>query len=94
MAERTDRELLIRIDERQQAMAADLKEIKTEMIVDLKDLKTELMVDIKELRTELKDGYVTKNEFIPVSRGAYAALGLFMTSVVGFVLTSFTTLFK
>jgi hypothetical protein len=74
---KSDRDLLIRIDERLKTVA--------EKQVEIKD-------DIDNIKKEMKESYVTKAEFTPVQRGAYGALGLFVTTTVGIFVHFFQTL--
>ena len=65
---KTDRDLLIRIDERLKTVA---------------DRQSEIKDDIDSMKKDIKESYVTKAEFTPVQRGAYSALGLFVTTTIG-----------
>lgn len=71
-------ELLIRLDERIQAIQRDVNELHEE----INDLKRQIKADKAEDKINLKN-YVTKDEFIPIQRSIYAVASLIIMTVIG-----------
>jgi hypothetical protein len=67
----SDRALLIRLDEKFQAIQSD--------IVDLKN-------EITQLKNHAENHLVTQKEFAPVKQSVYAAIGIILTGVMGAIL--------
>lgn len=71
-------ELLIRLDERLKSIQAQFDTFGAKVFIEIDRMKTEL----KDDRTNVEDKYVTREEFDPVKKAVFSAIGVILAGVL------------
>ena len=78
MANENNSELLIRLDERLKSIQGQFDGFGSKLSLDIEGLKKEL----KEERNNVESRYVTREEFEPLKKAIWGAIGLIISGVV------------